>query len=681
MPTLSELVKEDAKKTLSDRVREFSISKNISKISPLGSGYGTSKISNDPYTGKPTLTYQETIPKTFLSPEKTINFEDTTRVAPIFDFTKAQPITRDILRNGRLPESASSAIRAQLGAGYDEQLDHQIALTLSGSNVPENLKVISTSENQSAGTKETQLANDVIAGKISLLDAQKQIAKEKGFSLPEEPKKTGGLLGGLVDKVKNWLLNTPDILVPFAQTQKDITDNFKKSFTDVVEIEGIRPTFPDKILEAGWNTIQDSVQNFVQSAVNLQQSRTPSETSGNALKLTVDTVNAVITPIASAFNMVLELPGLSPARDIMNKGFEAVSNLAQDTAKNVINVIPNSVIDIQAKKNLSEGIGTVMNTIAQFGIFEFIGGKIKDLKTVEKIDMTKPEIDNVISESTKTQELKPLFDKPDPTPIDVRDIPKDMTIGQLREAAQARGWNIPEKTAQVSTDFLREVFTETAKEIAQNKTITPESSKRIINTAKQKVSDTIKTELTGKNIEPIEQTQTTKTSGIAKVIEAKAIEDKIVSSIQDKAQYDPGTFKKWAENAVDLVNRDVENARSIVRGEKILPDNIKEPFLIEAMQEYARKTKNPDIIYELANSPLASSISESAQTLGGARIIERDSAYKRLAEVKKFREEQLSRRTKETTSTVQKKLSESIKIKGENISVEKLNKFIDEIIC
>ena len=178
------------------------------------SGYGSAP-QIDPYSGKSLLEVPTRIPATYNAPERYIPIVDSRRVSTVFDPTKAQPITREMLANGRLPSSASQALRSELGAGYNEELDHQIALTLAGSNKNVNLKMLSTKANQAAGHIETKLANDVIAGRISLLDAQLQDAKQKGITLPETPP---DFLQRIREKA---LILPPFVLEPLAEVQKN----------------------------------------------------------------------------------------------------------------------------------------------------------------------------------------------------------------------------------------------------------------------------------------------------------------------------------------------------------------------------------------------------------------------------------------------------------------------------
>lgn len=112
------------------------------------------------------------------------------RVYPGFDITKPQKLDRKMLVNGRMPFELSQAIRQELGAAYDDELDHAIALELSGSNQRENLSLIpgrtTRGEAYELNQLMHQLSRDATSGKISLLDAHRAAAKAKGRTLLED---------------------------------------------------------------------------------------------------------------------------------------------------------------------------------------------------------------------------------------------------------------------------------------------------------------------------------------------------------------------------------------------------------------------------------------------------------------------------------------------------------------
>jgi hypothetical protein len=356
-------------------------------------------------------------------------------------------------------------------------------------------------------------------------------------------------------------------------------------------------------------------------------------------------------------------------------------NISNQTSK-VIDAVPDSIMGTQAKENLKKPIASAISTITQFVLFkklmpekaakiknDYVQGVVRNVTEEIKNYKDEPLPPEKVAEITQKEDQKAVDQiRSEATPIELKSIPPDTKLGDLLEYAKAQGWEYKGVEEQVPVTGKIRLYPEEAK---PKKEIQPQ--KLFYGGTEFNPEKQVKGE--------VKPTETTKTTGVAKTIEAKAIEDKIVSQIEDKAQYEPGTFEEWSKSATELVNNDIERARAIVRGEESVPGDINEPFLIEAMQEYARITKDPEIIYELANSPLATEIAGAAQKLGGTRIIKRDSAYKDFQELKSFREKEVVRGTKQTAKTVARTLKEGAKIKGEDISIDKLAKFIDEITC
>lgn len=295
--------------------------------------------------------------------------------------------------------------------------------------------------------------------------------------------------------------------------------------------------------------------------------------------------------------------------------------------------------------------------------------------------------------------------------------------------------------------------------------------------------------------EPIEQT--TKPSGVAKSIEAKAIEQGLANKGFDQlAEFEGTSFKEQAKKVSDLMS-DIDNVRAIVRGEKELPEGVRSAAVLSAMEDYAKeigsmkqiesdimssldrdfggemenqyqqfkqlfnepKLRSPkskeaitngdletfrrelvdrnvltseevdnltysqemsgdelldkfkdrlmeedpgllvgretaktagygqeisneaaDLMYELANSPLTTKISESASEVSLARMREKDSATMKLQEIKKARELKAEKKGVKVKESKKQLKQEVEKV---NLSKEELqwDKFLDEIIC
>lgn len=173
------------------------------------------------------------------------------------------------------------------------------------------------------------------------------------------------------------------------------------------------------------------------------------------------------------------------------------------------------------------------------------------------------------------------------------------------------------------------------------------------------------------------------TSKIAQSINQKAVDAKLTEGFSNVAGYDKINLADQAKRATDLINNNLDEARSIIRGEKPLPEGLKGTALITAMEEQIKANPNADLAYELANSPLITGTSEAAQELRLAAEREPDSAAAKLAEMKKALVEKAGGDkvvAKKKASIFDELKKETTKV---NLTKDELSweKFINEITC
>ena len=157
-----------------------------------GTTFGPSQTLDT--SGKPLLDYK--------LPGATATTTDKTRVDTTFDPSVAAPQTSSTFYNPRAVENRAQ-LKSQMGGTYSDELDHKIALELSGSNQPENLQIQPGLKGGAAAqsdTLETDLAKQVASGKMSLFDAQKTLAKAKSMPAPV----IGDNTKSLWDNISNW---------------------------------------------------------------------------------------------------------------------------------------------------------------------------------------------------------------------------------------------------------------------------------------------------------------------------------------------------------------------------------------------------------------------------------------------------------------------------------------------
>jgi len=172
-----------------------------STTTPNGSVIGFSDKEFDT-SGKPLLAYR--------NPGDKSTTTDRTRVATTFDPTTPKPLTKEEYYNPRA-QGLRDDFRMKTGIKSSEQLDHAIALTVGGSNQPENLRAIPKNANQKAGAFEMQLAEQLKAGKISYFEAQVADAKYKGIQIPWTPEQIKQDMPNLFERT--WL-KIKDIVTP-----------------------------------------------------------------------------------------------------------------------------------------------------------------------------------------------------------------------------------------------------------------------------------------------------------------------------------------------------------------------------------------------------------------------------------------------------------------------------------
>lgn len=183
-----------------------------------GGGYGPA-TSSDPTSGKPFLEYT--------APGATSSNVMRDRVATTFDFTKAQPITREMLTNGRMSQASSTALKKQLGGTIADQLDHIMPLELGGSNDTSNMRIeplAPGSKNTKTDPIENQITQAALQGKISVLDAWHMMAVAKGIGQPQNPDQSWiDKFLGVIGNAANYLkLNNLPVQVAAAIQAKGV---------------------------------------------------------------------------------------------------------------------------------------------------------------------------------------------------------------------------------------------------------------------------------------------------------------------------------------------------------------------------------------------------------------------------------------------------------------------------
>lgn len=167
----------------------------FSAVDKSGNSYGFSD-ETDP-SGLPYFAYR--------NPGDTATTTDKTRVAFRVD-PRVATTTSTFLRATPRDVAGEANQRILTDAGPNEQIDHQMALGVGGSNNPLNLKKVPKAQNQGASHLEGDLSNEIDNGNISMFNAQIQEANAKGLPLPWTGQKTNAqAAASYVTAIKNGL--------------------------------------------------------------------------------------------------------------------------------------------------------------------------------------------------------------------------------------------------------------------------------------------------------------------------------------------------------------------------------------------------------------------------------------------------------------------------------------------
>lgn len=170
-------------------------------------------------------------------------------------------------------------------------------------------------------------------------------------------------------------------------------------------------------------------------------------------------------------------------------------------------------------------------------------------------------------------------------------------------------------------------------------------------------------------------------SAMAKSVEAKGIESGLVEKFDGLAGYTPKKVADEAAKVANLITTDVEKARSIIRGETELPSEISGSMLVKGLEDYANKTKDPSLLRELAQSPIAGENSVHAQELRLSAERDPNSTVSALKDVIKTRETAAGSRIK-SLPKAKAEVTQSIKQEIQKQATPKTwNDFVDSITC
>jgi hypothetical protein len=162
-----------------------------------------------------------------------------------------------------------------------------------------------------------------------------------------------------------------------------------------------------------------------------------------------------------------------------------------------------------------------------------------------------------------------------------------------------------------------------------------------------------------------------KISGVAKSIEAKAVEKGLTEHFGELAGYDPITIKDQAARAAKLMSDNIKNAEQMVLGKIPMEPGLRPEMLLKSMEDHATSTGNVSLSMKIAKSPLVSATSSLGQGLRVLAERSKESVVSMIKEIQKSRESVVEKYKKGTVKEIKK--SEAGKIRAE-IKKKPINK-------
>jgi hypothetical protein len=353
-----------------------------------GAGYGASNIKD--ISGKPLLTYENEAAKSsqLLSD----------RTALPFDFTKPQKITKDMLDNGRMPESMSKAIKDSVGGTAAQELDHIMPLELGGSNEKSNLQLeanVPGTKNTPTDPIENQLARKAMNGEISVLDAWRQMAKAKNLPLKEDQQPQAGGASASTSGFnvgRAALEEYPGTTQTLAELQ--------------IDPASLKADPHNAIMDA-WNNIKGSVmqegQNINDLFSSLSSEKTPAERIGAGLKTVAGAAGIVFSPITALFSAANDIPVLGSVSKLISLPFQFMGESGANTAKLVVSKLP---IPQDAKDKISPGVEQIFALAGQLALGKISADMLPEKKAALETKFGPEDAKTIVDTAQKMAEQK-----------------------------------------------------------------------------------------------------------------------------------------------------------------------------------------------------------------------------------------------------------------------------------
>lgn len=506
--------------------------------------------------------------------------------------------------------------------------------------------------------------------------------------------------GGSLKPFKYADYTPPPAVVPppslLSKTEKGVSDYADAS---AATVPGIIKTAKDVFTQSPLKSLVD-FGNFVsqpakdavtaggEDLYNLATDKGVSNKVADTANLISHVAGAAFSPLTGAFNVADKIPGAKQAADALNIPFTALGAAGSWSSGAIIDHLPIP----QASKDIIKAPLQGLSSLAAQVVF---GGKVADhigLLAKNGAEIT-PEIAQKIVDQVKS-EVSPETTTPGFQPLKT---PEELHTDYARSQGY-EPYTSPDQLPTIDVgkpgkEALPTIQTEppinnklgdlTVEPIVPN----PVESKAPVSreTPAVGVSPTSGTVPTEPVIEAGAPAIGRTTSGVAKRIEASAIENELTKSGYDElASYEGTTRDAQAKAIKNLYDSGIERVISVLRGGEALPEDLRSGALVKFTEQYIKDNPKdpltPELSHALANSEHTGAFSQAGSELSAGRGFA-DTASGKLEAIKKAREARIPEATKKRSST---RKAVASAVDGVNLPPEDLGplqKFIEDNLC
>lgn len=423
-------------------------------------------------------------------------------------------------------------------------------------------------------------------------------------------------------------------------------------------------------IQAGGKAVSDSLtdtQNRLANAFNtFGIGGTPQGTVAQKVGAVADVglgiVNNIFSPISGVIATFASIPGTNIIANGINKVFGAIGGGASAGAQEAVNELP---ISQATKDAIQKPVGELAALAAMILAGKAGETAIADMKSrvVEVTDKIKadPQVAApAFPEAPKKSLTKSKAVEPTAEPYTPDSMLPTIDFGSKAKVKDT----LP--TIQMDAPAPRAAKGDLTYEPINYGSTEPRFSPTEEKPLFTSVKNPIKTEAPGvpeAMNSPIEVKGTgeTKVRGLAAGVEAKAIENKLVSNLGDLPEYKSVSMKDQAIKAADIMTKDPGLAKAIAMGEKSAPDGVLPESVFVAVEDAAIKNGDVATLRDLASgSKLTSEATTMGQRIRTLAERDPDSPVKAIGDLVKSRREVAEKRTG-NFEKAKKQVSEGVK--------------------